>query len=110
MPQDDRLALTCVWNGLVVFVSACYLTGSLFKSAVIAIFVLVSCLLGYCVRWLLRGGVVVSILALAVMLGAIPHPDQWKDLVGDVRGFLGHSPNTTKAETSSLHFPQNEQR
>jgi hypothetical protein len=110
MQQDDRLALMCVWNGVVVFVSGWYLTGSLIKSAVVAIFVLISCLLGYGVRWLLRGGFAVTIFAIAVLVGAIPHPDQWKDLVGDVSGFLEHSRDRASAETPSLYFSGNEQR
>jgi hypothetical protein len=110
MQQEDRLALMCVWNGVVVFVSGWYLTGSLIKSAVIAIFVLVSCLLGYGVRWLLRGGFAVSIFAIAVAVGAIPRPDQWKNLVGGVRKSLEHSPDTARAETPWLHFSGSEQR
>ena len=52
MTQDDRLAVLCVWNGLVVFVSVFFLTGAFFKSASVAAFVLISCLLGFGQRWL----------------------------------------------------------
>jgi hypothetical protein len=91
--QDDRLAIVCVWNGLVVFLSLLFLTGAFFNAALIAIFVLVSCLLGFGQRWLLRGGFAVAVLAIAVLVGAIPHPDQWKDLFRDVRAFLEYRTN-----------------
>jgi hypothetical protein len=86
--QDDRLAVLCVWNGLIVFISVFYLTGAFFKAALIAIFVLTSCLLGFGQRWLFRGGFAVSVLAIGVLVGAIPHPDRWKDLFQDMRAFL----------------------
>jgi hypothetical protein len=79
----------CVWNGLLVFISVLFLTGGIFKATLIAIFVLVSCLLGFGQRWLLRGGFVVAVLAILVWIGAIPHPDQWKDIFRDVRASLG---------------------
>jgi hypothetical protein len=88
----------CVWNGLVVFVSAYYLIGDLFKSALIAIFVLISCLLGFGLRWLLRGGFALAVFAIAVAVGAMPQPDKWKSLLGDVRGFLEHSGDAPNKE------------
>jgi hypothetical protein len=105
--QDDRLAVLCVWNGLVVFVSVFFLTGAFFKSALIAAFVLISCLLGFGQRWLLRGGFVVSVFAIGVLVGAIPHPDQWKDLFRDVRASLEYrnsvvSPSAAASDLSPL--------
>jgi hypothetical protein len=102
--QDDRLAVLCVWNGLVTFVSLFFLTGAFFKSALISIFVLVSSLLGYGQRWLFRGGFVIAVLAIAVFVGAIPHPDQWKDLFHDVRALLGHRTNEVSSTTAEPEF------
>jgi hypothetical protein len=99
--QQDRLAMMCAWNGVVVFVSVLFLTGAFFKSALIAIFVLVSCLLGFGQRWLFRAGFVAAVLAIAVLLGAIPHPDQWRDLLRDVRAFLEHRTNVVSSTAAA---------
>jgi hypothetical protein len=103
--QDDRLAVLCVWNALVVFLSVFFLTGAFFKSAFIAAFVLISCLLGFGQRWLLRGGFAVSVLAIAVLVGAIPHPDQWKDLFRDVRAFLEQRNNVVSSSAAAPDVP-----
>jgi hypothetical protein len=86
MQPDDRLVVLYVWNGLVVFASLLFLTGELFKSALVAIFVLVSTLLEFGQLWLLRGGLLVSAVALLVYVGLIPHPSQWSDSFRDVCG------------------------
>jgi hypothetical protein len=99
--QDDRLAVVCVWNGLVVFVSVFFLTGAFFKSALIATFVLISSLLGFGERWLLRGGFAISVLAIGVMVGAIPHPDHWKDVFQDVRAFLEYRNNVVSSTAAA---------
>jgi hypothetical protein len=101
--QEDRLAVMCAWNGLVVFVSMLILTGDFIKSTAIGAFVLVSCVLGFGRRWLLRGGFAVSVLAIAVWVGAVPHPDQWTDLFREVRAYLETRTNMVR---SSLAVPQ----
>jgi hypothetical protein len=83
-------------DGLVVFVSVYFLTG-----AFIAVFVLISCLLGFGHRWLLRGGFVVVVLAIGVLVGAIPHPDQWKDPFQDARAFLGDHNNNVVSSSAA---------
>jgi hypothetical protein len=83
----------CAWNALIVSVSVLYLTGVLIKSAVIAAFVLISSLLGFGQRWLARGGFAIAVLAIAVSLGAIPHPSQWGDLFRDLRALLEYRIN-----------------
>jgi hypothetical protein len=93
VPQEDRLIVLCVWNALVVFVSLFFLTGALGKSVLVSAFVLVSSLLGFGQRWLLRGGFGLAVLAIAVVVGVIPHPDQWKDALRDVRAFLEYRVN-----------------
>jgi hypothetical protein len=99
--QDDRLAVMCVWNGLVVFVSVYFLTGAFFKAALIAVFVLISCLLGFGQRWLLRGGFIVAVVAIGVLVGTIPHPDQWRDLFQDARAFLHYRNNVVSSTTAA---------
>lgn len=79
MDAQERFAVTCAWNAICVGGSLYYLTGSPAKAVIVALFVYFSCLLGYGVRWLLRGGFAVSILALAVAVG-FPHPEQWAGL------------------------------
>jgi hypothetical protein len=87
--EDDRLALLWLWNGLVVFGSMQFLTGSLFKSALIAMFVGLSSALGYGQRWLLRGGFALAALAIAVYLDVLPPLDQWSSRVRDALSLLG---------------------
>ena len=79
MNAQERFAVTCAWNAICVGGSLYYLTGSIAKAVIASLFVYFSCLLGYGVRWLLRGGFAVSILALAVAMG-FPHPEQWAGL------------------------------
>ena len=104
MTQEDRLTMMCAWNGVIVFFSVLFLTGAFFKSALIAIFVLVSCLLGFGQRWLFRAGFAASILAIAVLLGLIPHPDQWRDLLRDVRAFLEYRTNVVNSTAAAPEF------
>jgi hypothetical protein len=76
---DDRLVLMNCWNVLCIFVAISFLTGSLLKASVVAVFVFVSVALGYGAKWLTRGGFVTCIVALAVFLGA-PPVERWLDL------------------------------
>jgi hypothetical protein len=69
----DRERWLSWWNGLCVFVGLWYLTGSVFKAAVVAAFCIGSSFLRYGHRWILRGGLAVSAVAIAVFLG-VPHP------------------------------------
>src|SRR5262249_52457565 len=91
----------CVWNGLVVFVSLVFLTGAFFKSVVIGIFVLFSGLLGLGQLWLFRAGFAIGVLAIAVWLGAIPHPDRWGDVFRDARAFLEYRINGVSSTTAA---------
>jgi hypothetical protein len=70
--EDDRLAMLWLWNTLVVFVALFFLSGAPFQSALVAVFVWVSCALGYGVRWILRGGLTLAALALAVFAAWLP--------------------------------------
>lgn len=67
------------WGTFLIFVSVLYLSGSITRSLLVGLFVLISCSLGFGRRWLLRGVLVISILALAVSLG-FPSPSEWLNL------------------------------
>lgn len=71
--------MTCAWNAVCVAGALYYLSGSIVKAGLIAVFVYFSSLLGYGLRWLMPGGFAVTILACAVVLG-FPHPEQWPEL------------------------------
>jgi hypothetical protein len=87
LTEDERLLALSLWVGVVLFTAILYLTGSYWKAILIGVFVLISCLLGFGRRWLLRGSFVIAIVAIAVALGA-PSPDQWSQLLQDARRAL----------------------
>ena len=87
LTEDERLLALSLWVGVVLFSAILHLTGSYSKAILIGIFVLISCLLGFGRRWLLRGSFAVAIVAIAVALGA-PSPDQWSQLLQDARRAL----------------------
>jgi len=87
LTEDERLLALSLWVGVVLFTAILYLTGSYWKAILIGVFVLISCLLGFGRRWLLRGSFAVVIVAIAVALGA-PSPDQWSQLLQDARRAL----------------------
>ena len=87
LTEDERLLALSLWVGVVLLSAILYLTGSYSKAILIGIFVLISCLLGFGRRWLLRGSFAVAIVAIAVALGA-PSPDQWSQLLQDARRAL----------------------
>ncbi len=88
MTAEERLVVMCVWNAIIVFISMLYLSGGVFKSAVIAVIVLISCLIGYGRRWLLPLSFAGMVLAGAVAIGLLPSPDQWLPLLKDARNFM----------------------
>jgi hypothetical protein len=80
MTEQECRFYTYCWSAIVVFAALIFLTGAMFKSLLIALFVLVSTQLGFGRRWLLPASFAAAILAIAVSLG-FPHPEQWTDLV-----------------------------
>jgi hypothetical protein len=76
----ERFFYLNVWNGIVVFGSLTYLSAGLGKAAIIAVFVLVSGLLRFGQRWLIRGGFAIGLVAIAVAFG-FPHPAVWPKIV-----------------------------
>ena len=79
MTAGERLILTSVWNGLIVFIALLVLGVGLVATILITVFVLISCLLDFGQRWLLRGGLIIALIAIAVTLG-FPPPVQWPGL------------------------------
>ena len=93
MTEDKRLVAMSLWASVVSFCAILYLTGSFGKAILVGIFVLISCVLGFGERWLLRGSFAVAIVAIVVALGA-PSPDQWGQLLQDARlAFLDWLPS-----------------
>ena len=82
--EQDRAMLLSAWACLVSVFAIYFLTGSFWKAALIGAFVGGSSLLGYGARWVLKGSFVIAVVAIAVALG-LPPPDQWLQLVHDVR-------------------------
>jgi len=87
LTEDERLVALSLWVALVLFSAILYLTGSFWKATLIGTFVLISCVLGFGRRWLLRGSFAIAIVAIAVALGA-PSPDQWVQLFQNARQAL----------------------
>jgi hypothetical protein len=87
LTEEKRPAILSFWGGFVSLCSLFYLTGSFLKAATIGTFVLISCLLGFGQRSLLRAAFVIAIVAIAVALGA-PSPDQWAQLFHDAQRTL----------------------
>lgn len=79
MTTDEHMLIKYAWNGLCVFAALLYLGAGFVRAAVIAMFVLISSILGVGRRSLLRCGLALAILALGVWLG-FPHPQQWPSL------------------------------
>jgi hypothetical protein len=87
LTEEHRRTAVSIWAGLVSFVGIFYLTESFGSAAAVGIFVLVSCVLRFGQRWLLRGSFAIAIVAIAIWLGA-PGPDQWVQLLQDARRTL----------------------
>ena len=98
MMPEDRIINVSIWNGIVVFASLLYLTGSVLRSTIIGIFVLISCALGFGARWLARGGFALGMVAIGVALG-FPHPDKWSEIANAVPGLLAQA----RTLLASLH-------
>ena len=84
------LTVLFVWNALIVFFCVLFFTGSFFQSALVAAFVWVSCALGYGQRWLLRGGLALAAVAIAVSMGVLPPPEQWGSVFRGALNSLGY--------------------
>ena len=69
---------------VVLFSAILCLTGSFWKAILVGVFVLLSFVLGFGRRGLLRGSFAIAIAAIAIVLGG-PSPDQWVQLWEDAR-------------------------
>lgn len=80
MSPEEQQNVLCFWNGFVV-AGALYFFGygivfSLFIGAVI----LISTLIGYGRRYLVRAGFALMLIAIAAAVGILPPLDQWSSL------------------------------
>jgi hypothetical protein len=79
MTTEERVVAMSAWNSLLVLLSLLYLEVGFFRAFIVSAFVGISCTLGFGRRWLLRGGLALSLAALAVLLG-FPSPQQWPEI------------------------------
>jgi hypothetical protein len=86
-----RRSMMCGWTALVVFASIFYLTGSLAKAVVVAVYVYVSSTVGLGHNWIFKGGFLVSVVAIAVYVGAIPPPAEWSGYLKELQTLLANS-------------------
>ena len=71
-----RAGFLYAWSSAAIFGALLYLTGSTFKSLLIAIFVFFSCIVGFGRRRLIQASFAIVVLAILVSYG-FPAPDQW---------------------------------
>jgi hypothetical protein len=76
LSAGERAAIRYTFCAASAFISAWYLSASIVRSLVFALFVLAACFLNFERQWALRVGFAVAVLALAVSLG-LPRPAQW---------------------------------
>jgi O-antigen ligase len=79
MNRQQQIELAVVLSSAILC-----LTGSAWKAILVGVLVLVSCVLGFGRRWLLRGSFAIAIVAIALVLGGAG-PDQWVQLWEDAR-------------------------
>ena len=84
-PERTRSLALSVWNGVVVFVAGWFLAFGFFRALVIGIFFAASCVLGFRRRWLLRLGLILSLVAVAVALG---FPDTLRQVKATVKAIV----------------------
>jgi hypothetical protein len=79
MSADERIAYTCIMLGLFYFFDVWLLGASFGKSTVIGLAIVMAALIDMGRRWLMRGGLVLTVLAFGVWLSVLPEPAQWTD-------------------------------
>ena len=77
MSAEEQANVLCFWNALVIATGLYYFGYGLGFSLLIAVVVLISSLIGYGRRHLVRGGFALMVIAIAVSAHALPPPDQW---------------------------------
>lgn len=81
MSAEEQANVMCFWNAVVVAAGLYYLGYGLIFSILIAVIVLISSLIGYGRRHLLRGGFAMMVVAMAVAIHVLPPTDQWLALL-----------------------------
>lgn len=86
--MSDRDLARIAWNVVVYFGCLIYFGLSFWNSTVVAFTIFVSCLVGYGNRWLIRGGVLLLIVTMLMMIGLVPQPDELKPILIELRGLI----------------------
>ena len=81
MSAEEQANVLCFWNALVIAGGLYYFGYGFLSSLLIATVVLISSLLGYGRRHLLRGGFAMMIIGMAVATHLLPPTDQWMALL-----------------------------
>lgn len=80
MSPDEQQNVVCFWNAFV-FAGALYSFGyGLLFSSFISAVILISTLIGYGRRYLVRAGFALMVIAMGVAVGMLPPPEQWSSL------------------------------
>jgi hypothetical protein len=79
MTLQERTGLLYIWTAVMLFIALLYLEGGIVRSALVAVFVIISCALGFGRRRLLQASFAVAIVAIAVSFG-FPSPGEWPSL------------------------------
>lgn len=77
MSADEKANVQCFWNAIVIAVVLYYLGSGFGMSLIVAFGALISTLIGYGRRYLVRGGFAMMIVGIAVAIHLLPPPDQW---------------------------------
>ncbi len=80
MSPEEQQNVLCFWNAIVV-AGALYSFGyGILFSLFIGLVILISALIGYGRRHLVRAGFALMVIAVAVAVGTLPPPEQWVSL------------------------------
>jgi len=77
MSPEERQNVQCFWNALVIAGALYSLGYGIISSLFISAIILISTLIGYGRRYLIRAGWVLMVVAIAVAIGLLPPPPQW---------------------------------
>jgi len=80
MSPEEQQNVMCFWNGFVIAGSLYSFGYGLLFSLFVGGVVLISSLIGYGRRHLVRAGFALMVIAIGVATGMLPPPEQWLPL------------------------------
>lgn len=86
--MSDRDLARTVWNAVVYFGCLIYFGLSFWNATVVGFAIFVSCLVGYGNRWLIRGGVLMLVVTVLMIIGLVPQPDELKPILKELRSSI----------------------